>query len=423
MKILLIAYYYPPLNSGGTERPLKMAHYLPRFGHPVTVLTHSYQRPPSETPSMIRFYDLSHNNHRTGLYNMLWLMIRGGTEIWNMCGRYASIFSYWRHAVIRNSPQIIRQACPDLILATYPPVENLEIGIFLSTQYRIPLVADFRDGLLFEPIERTRIQRHPCIQQRYEQIEEQTARQASLILTVSPPITEYFMTKYHCQHVVTLPNGFDQEEIDHAGDEIEFVPQQFHIVHTGQFGASDIGCDIRPFVNAFQKFMQAHPNARETVRLHLIGQLTPKEHNLLHDLVNDGIIVLYGHVTRSRALAFQSRADLLLVITGIDRKSALTSKLPDYLGANRPVLALTSQTYAETVVRSTGVGWVVHPHDEQAIYQELLRIITDRTYYESLQPSAEAIAKFSRKQQMKELSELLNNSKNVGISKNFLTFI
>ncbi len=44
MNILLIAYYYPPIISGGSQRPVRMAKYLARLGNRVTVLAPGYSR-------------------------------------------------------------------------------------------------------------------------------------------------------------------------------------------------------------------------------------------------------------------------------------------------------------------------------------------------------------------------------------------
>src|SRR5262245_50095307 len=38
-KVLFVAYFYPPLANSGTQRPLKLANYLPEFGWEPLVLT------------------------------------------------------------------------------------------------------------------------------------------------------------------------------------------------------------------------------------------------------------------------------------------------------------------------------------------------------------------------------------------------
>ncbi|MBE0585718.1 MAG: glycosyl transferase family 1, partial [Desulfofustis sp.] len=38
-KVLVIAYYFPPLGGSGVQRVLKFVKYLPQFGWQPTVLT------------------------------------------------------------------------------------------------------------------------------------------------------------------------------------------------------------------------------------------------------------------------------------------------------------------------------------------------------------------------------------------------
>lgn len=409
MNILLIAYYYPPINSGGTERPLKMAKYLPRFGHHVTVLTHTYDRRNTGDTTTLRIYDPGYNCYRKGVYKALWASLRLGVEALNRLGCYASIYSLWKHAVLNQAVHIMTSARPDVILATYPPVETLEIGLHLSRQYQIPLIADFRDGLLFEPIEQKRIQQYTCIYQAYMQIEHAVAHTASPILTVSPPITEYFRKQYNCSSTLTIPNGFDPEDFEHLDQTVSFEPGKFHIVHTGRFGRSDSGCKVAPFFRALSQLVSEHPRFKTRLKLHLVGQIEKQEFEMIKDLINEGIINYHGFQARQAALSFQVRADLLLLITTIDRKSVATSKLFEYLCAGRPILGLTSQTYAETVIRSTGAGWTVHPEDEKGMYDLLYNIVTDPEFYLSLRRSETAIAAFSRATQMERLGNLLTS--------------
>ena len=408
MNILLIAYYYPPINSGGTERPLKMVKYLSQFGHKMTVLTHSYSRKDISQPGEIRIYDVSHNKDRTGFHKFTWSCLRGWTEFLNIFGKYHSIYSFWKQNVIKTAEEIISQVKPDAIIATYPPIEDLEIGLYFSKRYNIPLIADFRDGLLFESIEVTRIDRYRCIRLKYERIEKYITESSSLILTVSPSITEYFINAYQCKNVVTIPNGFDPEDFEYVEDWPAFEPEKFHIVHTGRFGGSDAGCQITPFVNALRKLVSEYPKIRKKLRLHLLGVMKDEELSEFRELLEDGIIVLYGLLDRNTALSFQKSADLLLLITSVSRTSVATSKVFEYLYASKPILALTSRTYAEEIIHLTGSGWTVHPHDETKIHDMLYKIITNRTYYQSIHPSAEEITEFSRKKQMEELDKKLH---------------
>jgi len=151
LKVLIIAYYYPPISSGGSLRPQRMAEYLSAWGHRVTVVTSSYSGTSFDDPGVIRIHDISYNkDKRSILHRAQWFVLRIYTEILNCLGIYWSIYSWWRKKVNHYGQQIMEETSPDVLIATYPPVESLEVGLYLSEKFKVPLISDFRDGLLFE---------------------------------------------------------------------------------------------------------------------------------------------------------------------------------------------------------------------------------------------------------------------------------
>ena len=407
MRILLIAYYYPPQHDSGGQRPQKMARYLTGFGHDTFVLTSTYDRKAHAEGNVIRVYDPSHNMNRVGWRRFQWLALRTVIELLNRLGIAAAIYSPWKNAVLRKAGEIIARARPEAIIATYPPVETLEIGLHLSRKYNLPLVADFRDGLLFETIESTRLRRLACIRKAYAAIETQVAAAAAALVTVSEPLSRYFRDTYGHPCVETVANGFDPEESVMPLPEASLKPGCFHIVHTGRFALSDAGCDIAPLVEALQGLLAARPGLERTLRLHLLGELSRREKRLLAGLARRGVACLHGAVDRLQALAFQRRADLLLLVTAPNRSSVATTKIFEYLQARRPVLALTGNTFAAEIVEKTRCGWVVPSQSERQIARVLERIILDADFRYAADMSPGAVEAYSFAHGCRRLAELL----------------
>jgi glycosyltransferase involved in cell wall biosynthesis len=409
MKILLLAYYYPPIASAGGERPLKMAKYLPLFGHEVFVLSAVYCRESAIEDHIIRIYDPSHNKNRRKLRKWQWLFFRLWTECLNLTGIYYSIYTPWKKAVIRRSDAVIRELKPDLILATYPPLECLEIGLYLKIKYQIPLLADFRDGLLFEAVEIKRMARFGCIRRHYAQIEKEAAAAADGIITISPALSHYFSQHYGIATPLTMTNGFDADDFTRLPGGISLEKSKFNIVHTGNFGLSEPGRRPDGFIAAMQDLADHHIDFREKIRLHLLGQLNRREKKLLKKLLQYGMIIYHGEVPRPQALAFQKNADLLLLITSTNQRSVASGKLFEYLFAGKPILGLTWCTYAAEIIRETGSGWVIHPDRHEEISSGLWAISTDPALINSLERKDEIIASFSRRQQMQKLATFIHS--------------
>jgi glycosyltransferase involved in cell wall biosynthesis len=386
-----------------------MTKYLPHFGHQVTVLTHSYERTDLQNSSIIRIKDISYNMNRQGYKKIQWLFLRIITEILNRLGCRHSIYSWWKKSVLKNGREIIAAVKPDAIMATYPPVETLEIGLEFAGQYGIPLISDFRDGLLFEPIETKRIKQYACIREHYGEIEKAAAQNSAVITTIAQPIGDYFKYKYGAVEAHVISSGFDPDDFSNLSEGVSFEPGYFNIVFTGRFALSDRYNRVDFFFEALRMLRREHKESAAGVKLHLVGEYRKEEIFPLQDLIDCGMIVLHGFVEREKSLAFQQAADLLLIITPPDRRSATSAKIFEYIYTGKPILALTHQTVLEDIIRQTGTGWIVHPHKPDEVCRLLHRVITDSEFYRSLQPLKHEIERYSVKYQVEKLSRLLES--------------
>jgi len=409
MKLLIIAYYYPPINSGGTQRPLKMGKYLARMGHDVVILTHTYGRSKTQTgnPKILRVHDISQNKNRIGFRRKLqWLGLRLYTEVLNKLGIYHSIYHWWCKAAVKQIETLPLQERPDIIIATYPPVETLEIGIALSKKIAVPLIVDFRDGLLFEPIETKRMAQYACIRKEYKKIETAALTQAAAVTTIARPISDYFRDTYHPPQVEVISNAFDTEDLEQVDNQaVTLSKEHFNIVFTGRFGLSEKAKRVDFFFNALRRVIQENPAV--TIKMHLVGEYSAEELRELKDLIEAGVVQLHGFVERIKALAYQQAADLLLIITMPDRVSSVSAKIFEYLNSGKPILALTYKTVLADIIVQTQTGWLVHPQQPEEIAKLLTKIITQPDFYNSLKPNRQAIQKYTIKTQIEKLNHLL----------------
>lgn len=407
MRVLLIAYYYPPLEGGGVARAVNMVKYLRAAGHDISVLTHAYHGDRLDNSELIRIHDPSFNRQRTGFRRVAWLCRRLWCEVRNRSGIYASIYAAWQKRVLDHADEIVKLTRPEAILATYPPLETLGIGLRFAQKFNLPLIVDFRDGLLFEAIESKRLRRFACVRQAYVAIERRVASEAAVLITVSEPLSRYFRKTYDKFCVVTVPNGFDPDETQLRLPNIDLEPGCFHIVHSGRFSLSDAGCTILPLKQALNLLLADRPDLVRIIRLHLLGELSRREKRMLAGLARGGVVRIHGTVSRLQALAFQRRADLLLLVTSPDRSSVATTKIFEYLQARRPILALTPPSFAAEIIEKCRCGWVISPLAVNEIRLILERIIDDPVFFQDVDLSTAASADHSIAVSMGHLSELL----------------
>jgi glycosyltransferase involved in cell wall biosynthesis len=269
--------------------------------------------------------------------------------------------------------------------------------------------------------------------------------QSTAIIAVSQPIMDYYAGTYQPKHSAVITNAFDPKDINekllrgvqgapwHGGpirdgfvaDDVlnnstytcnlhlsplaEKSPpgKHFNIVFTGRFSLSVRNRRVDFFFAAVRLLLEKEKHLENKIKIHLVGEYRKEELQGLKDLIARGIVLYHGFVERSQSLVFQRAADLLLIITEPERRSMVTAKIFEYLYAGKPILALTYKTVLEDIIKETKTGWIVHPHQPEAIADLLGKIITDTAFYHSIQPDGEKIQQYSIKTQVEKLNRLL----------------
>jgi glycosyltransferase involved in cell wall biosynthesis len=211
---------------------------------------------------------------------------------------------------------------------------------------------------------------------------------------------------------MTLHNGFDLDDLV-PDTSFAWTPDIINFVHTGRLGisrqeTSGKGRGVDALSTSLQILLDRSPEMGLKFKLHFVGQLSQVERNCLAPLVKQRIVKLWGQQSRARAIGFQRKADVLLLITAPDKASIATGKLFEYLAANKPILALTRGTEAERIVRETGSGVVLPPDEPEAIAEIIERIIRNGGEVFGLR-NEEIIADFSRDRQMAVLATMLKD--------------
>ena len=407
MNILLVAYYFPPLISGGSQRPARMLKHLTRMGNRVTVLAPTYEKAQPPEANLFRIHDPSCNLKRLGRHRLTWLLRRLAVEAANSLGKYASIYSGWKQNALRQADEVLERAEPEIILATYPPVEALQIGLHLAQKARLPLVADFRDGLLFEPVEARRMDRFACLRREYRNIEAATAAGASAIITISPQLSAYFERAYRLKNVTTIPNGYDEEDLPDPPASKETIAGVLRVVHAGKITLSDCTRSLQPFIAAVERLLRTDPELPKKLQVHFVGQLSAGEIRSLGRLKKTGIARIHGPRDHAYSLALQRGADLFLLITSASRPGIAPGKLFEYLALRKPILALDDGTFAAEIIRETNSGWIVPAHDVEAIGAILKKAIHDNGFGASRTGSSAAIQAYAADRQMRKLNDVL----------------
>jgi glycosyltransferase involved in cell wall biosynthesis len=102
------------------------------------------------------------------------------------------------------------------------------------------------------------------------------------------------------------------------------------------------------------------------VRLLIAGPVNQGDREMIDRCGLTSHVRHLGILDRGEALALQRSADALVLLTD-SLSSAPGAKIFEYLGAQRPIVALADRSEAARIIRETNTGVVVPPGDVEAI--------------------------------------------------------
>jgi len=380
--VLLVAYYYPPLNIIGARRPFALAKWLRCRGHEVTVLTslQTGHGPDEASSRLVRTRDLltSRMNWRgkslevvTGQSDAAW---DHGPSVWGSIFVPDVQLISWMPFAVTASLRLHRRLRFDAVITTSPLESAHAVGLALSGR-GVPWIADMRDGWRFEaPREEWPLRAQRLLDDAFERL---VVRKACEVVTVSEPLSAD-LRRRHGIAVETITNGYDPDEMSDFktpdGEEVTraISSRKLTFVHTGGLGAERT---LHPVLDALARMAVADDALHERVELVLAGAQTEQERAMYADPRFAPFVRHVGFVSRGQAMALQRAADTLLLVTSGVRTGEATGKLFEYLAAGRPILVLGKGSAAADIVIAAGAGSAIPVRDTGAAETALRAIL------------------------------------------------
>lgn len=359
MRLLLLAYYYPPMGGAGVQRALKFSKYLGDCGVQTTVLAGhdpAYTADASLAAEIPATVGVHRVEHRALLQRLVaWRAqrraaaplaapvaasdARGGLRDAALAA-YASLQfpddkAGWARRAFERARAIVREQGIELILSSAPPLSSHALAARLSSACGIPWVADWRDLWTDNPAYAAPAWRR-AIDRR---LERRWLGSAAGVVTVTPTLQRVLAGKVagRCE-VALIPNGYDEADFE----SIEPAPREsgsFRVVHAGTLYGHQ---SPQPLLAAAEALLASQPALAARLRLRFVGLVGARFEPLLADFAarHPGVLERTGFVEHRRAVAEMLGADLLLLIIGggAAARGVLSGKIFEYLRARRPVL-------------------------------------------------------------------------------------
>ena len=396
IRLLLIAYAFPPAGGIVVMRALSLAKYLPASGFHVHVLSARNPVVPVLDHGLLHHLPPSVRLHRAltpelpfRFRKRLWELVAGrkpasGREEappappWKsrLAEAARRVFCpdpqvVWTPFAIRAARRIIRRHAIDAVLVTAPPFSVFLIGNALKRSFpQIKLISDFRDEWLRFYLTDFDFLRSEAIRRRAEKIEKETVALSDLVVAVTESSLREIRSRYPSEpdsKFALIHNGYDPDALRPLFSRPQPRPpapprEKVIITH--------IGTAYRTASPAwyFQALDGLPPEIRDRIETRFIGRVSETEERLLAS--RGPSVRLLGFLPQAEALRHIADTDYLLLT--MTNEFSLPGKLFEYLASGKPIIAL-SPAHGEVarLIAETNAGWCV-PHDHPEAVRQVL---------------------------------------------------
>lgn len=418
LRILLIAYRFPPQVGGGVHRPVRLVKFWSREGHDVTVLTTFADPREEQDPSLLSVIPGDIRLERVFDPSLPGLFLRARRRLEPGPGRFvARGLGYvqwlaqslsvpdrqvgWLVPSVLRALRVCREVRPDVIVPTGPPWTPLVMARILSRMTRLPMVVDYRDawtGLVVEGTQ-TALGRHLD-----PMIESWVLRGASGIVaahrSIFRDLPQGYQRRRRQPRRLWSPNGYDADDIHahlldqpavaHAGtqpswtsaglarptgkgSELAASPRsRFILSYTGALGGHR---NPRTFFAVLDTLLRSGRIDPDDLRVRIAGGLPSRLRGFVVSLPAVAPILedrgYLAHAESVRMLE-ESTANLIFIRDIDQRNRHSPGKVYEVFYVGRPVLLFSPEGVTPRLARRVGGCRIAHPSDALAIEAALL---------------------------------------------------
>lgn len=333
-------------------------------------------------------------------------VMRNISMIWCIPDEFIS----WLPFAYYKGLKIIEKHGIDIIFANDSPHTCSIIAMILSKTTGIPFISDFRDLWTSNPDFDPRNKLENLLQHK---LENSVLGSASKVITVTNGFAKTLATlhgKNLNSKLEIIYNGFDLDDFsDCIPHKYHKIQNKFRIVYTGSFFSNYMNPER--FLKAFNNFIKKSNLNPYNIEVLFIGSKSDSLKRLISLLNLEDYITLIENLPHQIACSIQKTADILLLILFSVKggENRVPGKLLEYLAAGAPILAIAPEGEVTQIINKTGAGIIVNPNDIKDIERCLTLLYLDKNSKpKEIKRNDFEIKKFSRYDQVKQLSELFN---------------
>jgi glycosyltransferase involved in cell wall biosynthesis len=403
-RVLVVAYFFPPLGGAGVHRPVAWSRFLPEHGWDVTVLASAPGGYFVDDATMLGTVPEATEVIRVAAPTAvaLWRRHLGpprpprpaavgpdGTlrrathaglirrdNLLRAVARFAFLpdsYRAWVGPAIRAGRARIARGDIDAVISTSPPESCHLVGEALATRDGarvLPWIADFRDPWVALHY---RTPPTPLHARAHRRMERRVLEHADRVLCASRThlraVEDVLGREDAAARLRFMPNGAETDRPGplagpHGGNRIVFTGT---LVETPA---------MLRFLEALARRLAAEPRRRGRFTLEIAGPYGEEYEARVRELGLGDVVRFIGPVSFAEGRALQQGADVLLLVRneGKGYEAMVPGKLYAYLAARRPIVAMVGTSEASGIARQGGAA-VTTPNDGDAAVSAALAVL------------------------------------------------
>ncbi len=431
-KVLIITYYWPPSGGAGVQRWLKLTKYLAEFGIEPLVLTVDEKQAsyavhdPSlldeiagstrvfKTPTSEPFesykkllgkksipYGGFANETKPGLFDKIARFVRGNFFI-------PDARVGWNRFAIEKASELIRNEKIEVVITSSPPHSTQLIGLELKKRLPIKWIADLCDPWT-DIYYYDEFYHLPFALKKDKAFERRVVEESDRILIASPPWRQLFQSKTKKpieDKTHFLPMGYDEADFNRSFKEDK---DHFIITYAGTLADS-----YRPEVFA-EALRLLDRNKTPKLKVRFVGSVTPAIKSHFESRGVADLLEILPYVKHYRSVEYlkEGSALLLAIPQNKNEEIIIPGKIFEYLAARKPVICLGPLNGESARLIEGNQAGRAFDHTMAADMSAYIQVLYSRWEQgENINlPEDPSIVRFSRRDQARQLSELVKGLK------------
>ena len=423
-KVLVVAYYFPPMGLSGVQRTLKFVKYMKNYNWDPTVITtgdvgyfaHDLSLQKELESSGVRVVRVG-GKEPNSLLSKLGTIKLPREIIRKIFNRISQTFFIpdnkisWAKKAFEKADQLLKEENFNALFISGPPFSSCYVLSQLKKKYHIPFVVDYRDLWVDYQFSFYITPFHRLLNKR---MEYKVLKAADKIIATNRRIKEKLIKDYKFlsfDDIYIIPHGYDPDDFNKIQPENKSTNKMI-ITYAGIFYEY-----ITPkyFLKAFKKLSIERPELASSIKLYFIGFLRNENRRLISKLKIQDSVTEFGYLNHSETISKLMLSDVLWLMVGNGKRADTVSsgKLYEYFGTLKPIIACLPEGALKRAAEEYKASFITEPDDIEEIKNLFIKIYNLYVENKLPLPDTEFVEKHRRDFLTEQLVKQFNSSMKV----------